>query len=119
MKEITQKPDLSIYHSALQQHTENGEIRLLDQRMLLLHGFSVAILRREIIDKMGSDKAREMFTRLGYQQGVEDCHHLKEKGISNIADLLSIAPLLREKEGFVYNLAIERMQYDDKTGEAF
>lgn len=117
MKEITQKPDYSILHSAIQNNAENGEIRLLDQRMLLLHGFSLAILRREIIDKMGSDKAREMFSRLGYQQGVEDYRHLKEKGIDNIDDLLSIAPLLREKEGFVHNLAIERMQFDDKTGE--
>ncbi|SEQ23252.1 regulatory protein, Fis family [Amphritea atlantica] len=117
MKEITQKPDYSILHSAIQSDVENGEIRLLDQRMLLLHGFSLAVLRREIIDKMGSDKAREMFSRLGYQQGVEDCRHLKETGIDCIDDLLSIAPLLREKEGFVYNLAIERMQYDDKTGE--
>ena len=57
---------------------ETGHIMLFDQRMLLMHGFSLTELRRELVERMGQPMARGMFTRLGYQQGIEDHRRIRE-----------------------------------------
>lgn len=117
MKKILSNAELRHLEDEILNNTLRGEIDLLGQRMLLMHGFSLASLRREIIDRFGTKTAREIFTRLGYQQGVEDALRLKNHGITDIMELLSYGPRIREMEGYVLNRAIERMQYDEDTGE--
>jgi two-component system response regulator HydG len=51
---------------------DDGHIQLFDQRMLLMHASSFAELRREMVSSLGSNKAKELLIRLGYQQGFED-----------------------------------------------
>ncbi|MBR9884853.1 MAG: AAA domain-containing protein, partial [Oceanospirillales bacterium] len=97
--------------------TEEGRIYLLNQRMLLLHGYSLASLRREFIERVGLKTTREIFTRLGYQQGAEDALKLKQKGVKDLDELFYYGPKIREMEGFVLNRAVERMQYDEDTGK--
>ncbi len=94
-----------------------GVIQLFDQRMLLMHGFSLASLRRELIERLGLDKTREMFTRLGYQQGTEDARALVETEGGDIHELLALLPRLREMQGFVHNEAVDRMTLNQQTGE--
>lgn len=94
-----------------------GHIQLFEQRMLLMHGFSVAALRHEVIERLGQDKAREIFTRLGYQQGTADAQHLRKAEGDELARILALGPRLREIEGFVRNQAVERMQFNIQTGE--
>jgi DNA-binding NtrC family response regulator/predicted hydrocarbon binding protein len=96
---------------------DTGHIQLFDQRMLLMHGFSVAALRNEIIERLGQDKAREIFTRLGYQQGMADSGCLRMREGDDPGRILALGPRLREIEGFVRNQAIERMQFNAQTGE--
>ncbi|MFW1678697.1 sigma 54-interacting transcriptional regulator [Pontibacter sp. JAM-7] len=104
--------------SLIKTNLDRGEIRLLGQRMLLLHGFSLATLRRELVDQLGIRKTREIFTRLGYQQGSEDARRLRDEyGITDITDMFSYGPKLRETEGFVHNRAVDTMQFDEQTGE--
>ncbi len=96
--------------------TEEGKIYLLDQRMLLLHGYSLASIRREFIERVGLKTTREIFTRLGYQQGTQDALRLKDSGIRDLEELFRYGPKIREIEGFVLNRAVERMRYDESTG---
>ena len=82
---------------------DSGQILLFDQRMLLMHGFTLAALRQELIERLGLERTRELFTRLGYQQGMEDARrlHASEKG--ELERILAYGPRLREMEGFVRN----------------
>lgn len=96
---------------------DEGRIKLLGQRMLLMHAFSLAALRHELIERLGFERVREMFTRLGYSQGVEDSRNMREHLGNDLLNLLSHGPRLREMEGFVRNRAIERMSLNAETGE--
>lgn len=58
-----------------------GHIQLFDQRMLLVHASSFATLRREMIDRIGLSKTRELLMRLGYHQGTEDGRRIRELDI--------------------------------------
>ena len=49
----------------------DGRIWLQDQRMVLLHTEALGSLRRELIDSLGQEKARGLFTR-GYVSGARD-----------------------------------------------
>jgi hypothetical protein len=40
--------------------------------MLLIHSSSFGLLRRELIDSLGLDKARDILTRTGYLSGMRD-----------------------------------------------
>ena len=94
-----------------------GHIHLFDQRMLLVHSASFGHLRRELIEMLGFDKARELLTRLGYQQGIEDGQRVRQLYIDDPDVALEVGPRLREIEGFVCNHPIEQMRVDIERGE--
>ncbi|HSV70078.1 MAG TPA: sigma 54-interacting transcriptional regulator [Methylibium sp.] len=94
-----------------------GHIVLFDQRMLLMHASSFAELRRELIEQLGTGKARELFTRLGYQQGFEDGQRIRTLCPDDRDRMLALGPRLREIEGFVRNQPIDAMRYDVARGE--
>ncbi|MEE4149277.1 sigma 54-interacting transcriptional regulator [Pseudomonas viridiflava] len=58
---------------------DDGRIWLNDQRMLLLHSSSFGTLRREIIERLGLEQARGMFTRAGYLSGARDARLIRER----------------------------------------
>ncbi|RMU72595.1 Fis family transcriptional regulator [Pseudomonas syringae pv. aptata] len=47
--------------------------------MLLLHTSSFGTLRREIIERLGQEQARGMFTRAGYLSGARDARLIRER----------------------------------------
>ena len=96
---------------------DSGHILLFGQRMLLMHGASVATLRHELVERLGLDRTRELFTRIGYQQGVDDARCLREAEGSDLTRTLALGPRLREIEGFVRNQAVDRMQFNTDSGE--
>ncbi|QID17650.1 AAA domain-containing protein [Nitrogeniibacter mangrovi] len=98
---------------------DTGHIRLLDQRMLLMHAESFATLRHELIVTLGADKARELITRLGYQQGFDDAQRIRALGPNTPVEGLDLGPRLREIEGFVRNQPNETMRFDIEHGEFF
>jgi DNA-binding NtrC family response regulator len=110
-------PDDAALARHLRFAPDDGQILLFDQRMLLMHGYSLAELRRELIERLGLEKTRELFTRLGYQQGVEDSRGLRRAEGADIPTAMSLGPRLREVEGFVRNQAVDRMQFDADSGE--
>lgn len=93
-----------------------GHIQLFDQRMLLVHASSFATLRREMIDRIGLSKTRELLMRLGYHQGTEDGRRIRELD-TDLNEALQLGPRLREIEGFVHNQPIDAMRYDIEHGE--
>lgn len=96
---------------------EAGHVQLFDQRMLLMHADSIAKLRQELIESLGETKARDLLTRLGYQQGFSDGQRVRQLSAGDSVDSLAMGPRLRELEGFVRNHPIESMQIDVEKGE--
>jgi len=86
---------------------ETGHIMLFDQRMLLMHGFSLTELRRELVERMGQPMARGMFTRLGYQQGIEDHRRIRESVDGSVETAVRLGPRLRQMEGYVSHTPME------------
>ncbi|MDD0809279.1 sigma 54-interacting transcriptional regulator [Curvibacter sp. RS43] len=50
----------------------DGRIWLQDQRMVLLHTEALGSLRREMVDSLGLERVRGLFTRAGYVSGARD-----------------------------------------------
>jgi len=65
-------PDLADLMARLHFSTSDGRIWLDEQRMLLIHAKALGSLRREMIETLGMDAARRLFTRMGYQAGTND-----------------------------------------------
>jgi len=57
----------------------DGRIWMNDQRMILMHGGALGTLRRELIDSLGMDRARGLFTRMGYLSGARDARMARER----------------------------------------
>ncbi|CRM93916.1 Transcriptional regulatory protein ZraR [Pseudomonas sp. 22 E 5] len=58
---------------------EDGRIWLNDQRMLLLHSSAFGTLRGEVIERLGLEQARGLFTRTGYASGLRDARLIRER----------------------------------------
>ncbi|TFF14562.1 AAA family ATPase [Pseudomonas sp. BCA14] len=58
---------------------EDGRIWLNDQRMLLLHSSAFVALRAEVIERLGLEQARGLFTRTGYASGLRDARLIRER----------------------------------------
>ncbi|UOK36243.1 sigma 54-interacting transcriptional regulator [Pseudomonas palleroniana] len=58
---------------------EDGRIWLNDQRMLLLHSSAFGALRGEVIERLGLEQARGLFTRTGYACGARDARLIRER----------------------------------------
>jgi two-component system, NtrC family, response regulator HydG len=57
----------------------DGRIWMNNRRMVLLHNAALGSLRRELIDALGVDRVRGIFTRTGYVSGVRDAELVREQ----------------------------------------
>ncbi len=81
---------------------ENGEIWLNECRMLLVHAEVQALLRKELIDTLGMNRAQWLFSRMGYAAGSRDAE-LARKRAENLSDqeAFMTGPQLHALEGVV------------------
>ncbi|TAM10697.1 MAG: sigma-54-dependent Fis family transcriptional regulator [Nevskiaceae bacterium] len=85
-----------------------GRIWLDDQRMLLIHTSAMGVLRRELIEGLGIERARGLLTRMGYSSGARDgalARRLVSRG--NVEEQFSVGPELHALEGIV---AVEKVK---------
>src|SRR5512134_2553706 len=74
---------------------QKGLIELDDRRMALFHVDCLAGLRRELIDTYGTDTARGLLTRMGYQSGALDAEMVRrERHYKSLRDAFSAGPWL-------------------------
>jgi len=111
--------DTNLLAGHLHFSPDDGHIQLFDQRMLLMHASSFAELRRELISSLGANKAKELLTRQGYQQGFEDGQRIRELDTENMSETLALGARLREIEGFVRNHPLRTMTCDIERGEFY
>ncbi|MCC7411609.1 MAG: sigma 54-interacting transcriptional regulator [Gammaproteobacteria bacterium] len=108
------RPTLKDLVECLSFSPGDGRIWLNDQRMLLLHGNAFGSLRRELIDGLGIERARGLFTRMGYLCGARDARMERERWPDGDLTALYTAQL-HSLEGMV-KVEPVRFKFDPRQG---
>ena len=112
-------PDVSDLVSRIHFAPEQGRIWLDDQRMLLLHTSALGALRRELIESLGTDRARGLLTRIGYNSGSHDAELARKlRSKSRSADAIYGGAQLHMLEGVV-TVEPVKMEVDEEKGYFF
>ncbi|MCP8467112.1 sigma-54-dependent Fis family transcriptional regulator [Pseudomonas sp. ZM23] len=95
---------------------QDGSIWLCGQRMVLLQTSTLGTLRRELVENLGTLKAREVFTRTGWQAGAADASQVSEQWPQgDPSALFSAGPRLHMLEGML-NVEALRFEMDNSLG---
>jgi DNA-binding NtrC family response regulator len=93
-----------------------GQIWLDQSRMVLFHTKGLATLRREMIEQLGTSRARAMFWRMGFECGRQDAKiAAKHQGHADDYAVFCIGPALHSLEG-VTQAHIVEADIDWETG---
>jgi two-component system, NtrC family, response regulator HydG len=112
-------PDFADLMSRLKFSTRDGRIWLDDQRMLLIHAKALGMLRREMIEALGSDVARGLLTRMGYQAGVQDAQMARKvRSKTNLKDMFLVGPQMHCLEGVGLSAPV-RLEFDFERGRHY
>jgi DNA-binding NtrC family response regulator len=102
--------------SRLHFDAREGRIWLNDQRMLLLHNSAMGVLRQELIEGLGLDKARGLITRMGYNCGANDADLAQKfRRFDRPIDAVYIGPQLHMLEG-VARVEKVNLELDEEAG---
>ena len=86
----------------VQFSSDNGTIWLGESRMLLLHTAAILSMRKELINSVGLEQTRRIFTRMGYESGLLDAELAKKiRGTQDLMDAFVVGPQLHMLEGGV------------------
>ena len=95
-------PDWSDLRARIRFSPADGRIWLDNERMLLIHLEAMAALRRELVDSVGIERARGIFTRMGYVSGTRDAELARRvRPHASYFDILAVGPQLHALEGVV------------------
>ena len=95
---------------------DSGTIWLGENRMLLLHSAALSSLRKELINSVGSEATRRIFTRMGHASGTRDAELAKKiRGSQNLIDAFVVGPQLHMLEGSVQVTPL-KVEMDIPTG---
>jgi DNA-binding NtrC family response regulator/predicted hydrocarbon binding protein len=94
--------DIGALSARLRFNPEDGCIWLEGERMVLLHQAALAALRKELIDTLGLEAARGIFTRMGHVGGAVDAALARRaKPGEDILTTFMAGPRLHAIEGIV------------------
>jgi DNA-binding NtrC family response regulator len=114
--DATALPDNADLISRIHFSTEQGRIWLDDQRMLLLHASGFGVLRRELIESLGRERARGLLTRMGYNSGAHDAELARRlRTNASVVDVVHVGPQLHMIEG-VGTVVPVRIEVDEERG---
>lgn len=93
-----------------------GHIWLAGRRMMMIHARAFGLLRHEVIEAMGLDKARGVFTRQGYNSGAMDAEiAAKVRPGATMEEMFAVGPELHMLEGMVRTDPVS-VEVDTATG---
>jgi DNA-binding NtrC family response regulator len=96
--------------------SDQGIIRLHEQRVVLLSAAAMGLLSKELIDTLGIETARRLLLRFGYADGYHDAVSLRERlKWSTPLDGLRAGIVLHRLEGIV-RAEIVTIEHDERTG---
>jgi len=95
-------PDIADLMARLHFAPADGRIWLDDQRMMLIHTSAMGVLRRELIEGLGIERARGLLTRMGYNSGGHDAELARRlRPTATLIDMFHVGPQLHALEGIV------------------
>jgi DNA-binding NtrC family response regulator len=98
---------------------QTGQIWLHEHRMLLVHAEAQALLRKELIDSLGLDRARGLLTRMGYASGLRDAELARNRSQDcSDAEAFMTGPKLHTLEGIVQVTPV-RLELDRMAGRFY
>lgn len=117
-EEACRLPDIADLMARLHFAPTEGRIWLDDQRMQLIHTSAMGVLRRELIEGLGIERARGLLTRMGYNSGAHDAELARKlRAKATLQDAFHVGPQLHALEGIVHvepvslEIDIERGHY--------
>ena len=109
-------PDIADLMARLHFAPADGRIWLDDQRMLLIHTSAMGVLRRELIEGLGIERARGLLTRMGYNSGGHDAELARRlRPMATLHDMYAVGPQLHALEGIV-KVELVSMEMDVERG---
>jgi DNA-binding NtrC family response regulator len=98
---------------------QTGQIWLHEHRMLLVHAEAQALLRKELIDTLGMERARGLLMRMGYASGLRDAElaRTRSQDCSDV-DAFMTGPQLHTLEGIVQVTPL-RLELDRTSGHFY
>jgi DNA-binding NtrC family response regulator len=95
---------------------DRGIIRLHDQRVVILSAAALGLLRKEVVDTLGPETARQVFLRFGFADGYHDAVNLRDRSqwITPL-DGIHAGIALHRLEGIV-RAEILRLTHDAESG---
>jgi DNA-binding NtrC family response regulator len=95
---------------------DQGIIRLHQQRVVILSAAAMGLLRKELIDTLGSEAARRVAIRFGFADGYHDAVNLRERSKwTDPLDGVRAGAALQTLEGIV-RVEIRRLDHDAASG---
>ncbi len=81
---------------------DQADIRLGKRRMLLVDDLGLGLMRQELIQALGFERARGVFSRIGYGIGVTDARFAQDvRGHGDLIDVYRAGPQLHALKGAV------------------
>lgn len=109
-------PDIADLMARLHFAPAEGRIWLDDQRMQLIHTSAMGVLRRELIESLGLERARGLLTRMGYNSGAHDAELARRlRPSADLHERFAAGPQLHALEGIVQVEPV-RMEMDIERG---
>jgi DNA-binding NtrC family response regulator len=86
-------PSIDDLWNLLRFETEDGQIWLAEERMILFRSSEMRALRRELIESIGLERAKGLLTRMGYIAGQKDADTAKKlRPDASFFDVFSVGP---------------------------
>jgi DNA-binding NtrC family response regulator len=98
---------------------QTGQIWLHEHRMLLVHAEAQGLLRKELIDSLGIERARGLLTRMGYASGLRDAELARTRSQDcSDEEAFMTGPRLHTLEGIVQVTPV-RLELDRMSGRFY
>ncbi|WP_372598872.1 sigma 54-interacting transcriptional regulator [Amphritea sp.] len=120
MTELQPKlPDVQDLLEQIRFENEEGKIWLNEQRMLLIHSAVMGLLRNELIQTLGVERAKGFLMRFGYHTGWRDAELAKKVRPDMTAEEVFMAgPQLHAIKGMVKVVPIS-LEFDEDSQHFF
>ena len=118
-KKLMSLPDTQDLLDKIHFDNKEGKIWLDEQRMLLIHSSVMGLLRKELIETLGIERAKGFLTRFGYHSGMRDAEFAKKlRPDMSDEDAFMVGPQLHAIEGMVKAIPTV-MNFDIEKGEFY
>jgi PAS domain S-box-containing protein len=104
------------FEDVFAKDVNSGKISLGSDRYIMFDADAIGRMRRELIENLGSEVARGVLERVGYQSGRNDAHQLRERfSWLHEEEWLRAGPRLHFLEGIV-RVEVEKLDIDREAG---